>query len=161
MNHLRNTGAKGTGLTLSEGQYNACKSKAFDVHIKDVRTVKPEDFGAFDAVVSVGAFEHFCSIEEYKAGKQEQIYRDFFETVHNLLPDGGRFYLQSMTFSKKWRKMFRQFNLKKYGLYLAFLVKCLFRKEYRHLIDVFHINPIRVCFERDIMEHYRMVLEQK
>lgn len=226
LNYLRNIGAKGTGLTLSDGQYNACKSKGFDVHIKDVRTVKPEDFGTFDAVVSVGAFEHFCSLEEYKDGKQEQIYKNFFETVYNLLPTGGRFFLQTMTFSDKmlppdqwdfradknsdsyicalteklfpgswlpygsemilrnaapyfntiyissgradyietilkWRKMFRRFNLKKYALYAEFVVKSLFNSEYRHLMDVFRINPIRVCFERDIMEHYRMVLEKK
>ncbi|MBX2928647.1 MAG: hypothetical protein KF852_12505 [Saprospiraceae bacterium] len=46
-------------------------------------------------------------------------------------------------------------------MYAEFVVKSLFNSEYRHLIDVFRINPIRVCFERDIMEHYRMVLEKK
>jgi cyclopropane-fatty-acyl-phospholipid synthase len=62
---------------------------------------KAERFGTFDAVVSVGAFEHFCSLEEYKAGKQERVYNDFFKTVSDLIPKGGRFFLQTMTFAEK------------------------------------------------------------
>lgn len=92
LNFLSKRGIKGTGLTLSDGQYKACRKKGFDVHIKDVRTVKPSDFGTFDAIVSVGAFEHFCSLEDFKDGKQEMIYRNFFKTVYNLLPTGGRFF---------------------------------------------------------------------
>jgi cyclopropane-fatty-acyl-phospholipid synthase len=93
-------GAMGIGLTLSDGQYNACKKNGFDVYIKDCRTVKPADFGTFDAAVSIGAFEHFCSLEEYKAGLQEKVYNDFFKTVADLLPSGGRVFLQTMTFGK-------------------------------------------------------------
>lgn len=93
-------GVNGIGLTLSDGQYAACRRHGFDVHIKDCRTVKPEDFGTFDAVVSVGAFEHFCSLEEYRAGKQDEVYRNFFKTVADLLPTGGRFFLQTMAFGK-------------------------------------------------------------
>jgi cyclopropane-fatty-acyl-phospholipid synthase len=93
-------GVKVIGLTLSDGQYNACRKNGFEVYIKDVRRVQPEDYGIFDAVVSVGAFEHFCSIEEYKAGKQEEVYTDFFRTVSRILPPGGRFYLQTMSFEK-------------------------------------------------------------
>lgn len=226
LNFATTIGAKPIGLTLSDGQYHACRKKGFEVYIKDVRTVKPEDFGHFDAIVSVGAFEHFCSLEDYKAGKQEDVYKDFFKTVYDLLPQGGRFFLQTMTFSKNmldpalidihadkksdayicalveklfpgswlpygsemiirdadpyfklvnissgrldyietilaWRKMFRSFNLKKYGLYLKFVLENLFSRKFWHLIHVFRINPIRVCFERDIMEHYRIVFEKK
>lgn len=225
LKYLREIGAKGIGLTLSDGQYQADREKGFDVYVKDVRTVKPEDFGTFDAIVSVGAFEHFCSLEEYKAGQQEQVYQRFFETVYNLLPPGGRFYLQTMTFTDKtppyekfdihadktsieyicalneklfpgswlpsgsemiirdaapyfkvinissgradyietilrWRPMFRSFNLRKYGLYARFLLESIFDKKFSHLIQVFRINPIRVCFERDAMEHYRIVFEK-
>jgi len=100
LNYCRNIGAEATGLTLSDGQYSACKQKGFDVYLKDTRTISPQDFGTFDAIVSVGAFEHFCSLEEYKEGKQETVYQDFFEIVNNLLPAGGRFFLQTMSFSK-------------------------------------------------------------
>ncbi len=217
--------AKGVGLTLSDGQYNACKRKGLDVHIKDCRTVTPEDFGTFDAVVSVGAFEHFCSIEEYKEGKQEKVYKDFFKTASDLIPKGGRFFLQTMTFTEKmlpheafninapkdsneyicaliekhlpgswlpygsdmiirtaepyfklifissgradyietitqWRKMLRRFSVTKYRLYLRLLFHLLNNKEFRHLIPVFRISPIKVCFERDLMNHYRIVFEK-
>jgi cyclopropane-fatty-acyl-phospholipid synthase len=217
--------AKILGLTLSDGQYNACIKKGFDVRIKDCRTVKPEDFGTFDAVVSVGAFEHFCSLEEYKAGKQDKVYHDFFKTVSDLIPSGGRFFLQTMTFAEKminadglditadknsdayilaltakhlpgswlpygsemitknaepffkviyissgrldyietiriWRKMLRKFDLKKYGLYFKVLFQLAKNKEFRHLIQVFRISPIKVCFERGLMDHFRIVFEK-
>ena len=226
LNYLRNMGAKGIGLTLSDGQYHACKKKGFDVHIKDLRTVTPADFGIFDAVVSVGAFEHFCSLEEYKEGKQEKIYRDFFETVYNLLPQGRRFYLQTMTFTDKmpppetmdinadknsdayilalsakhlpgswlpygpemilrnaepffklinissgrndyietirvWRKMLRKFSFRKYALYAKLIFEYIQSKKFRHMIQVFKISPLKVCFERDLMDQFRMVLEKK
>lgn len=217
--------ATGIGLTLSDGQYVACRKKGMDVYIRDCRTVKPEDFGTFDAVVSVGAFEHFCSLEEYKAGKQDQVYHDFFKTVADLLPAGGRFYLQTMTFTEKmpdyhvldihadknsdpyilalaakhlpgswlpygsemiirnaapyfkvinlssgrldyietiaeWRKMLRKFELRKYLLYLKILLSMVRSKEFRHILPVFRISPLKVCFERDLMDHFRIVFEK-
>ena len=219
-------GVIATGLTLSDGQYKACRKNGFDVHIKDVRTLSPKEFGTFDAVVSVGAFEHFSSPEEYKSGKQEKIYRDFFETVGKLLPTGGRFYLQTMTFTKNmiepdamdihadknsdeyilalsakhlpgawlpygsemiirnadpffklinissgrsdyietiriWRKMLRRFSFRKYMLYLKLILEYMQNKKFRHMIQVFKISPLKVCFERDLMDHYRMVFEKK
>ena len=61
-------------------------------------TRRGETFGPFDAVASLGAFEHFCSPEEYTAGRQETIYCDLFANVAGVLPDEGRFYLQTMVF---------------------------------------------------------------
>lgn len=216
------TGAHCIGLTLSEGQARSCRQHGMEVYLKDCRTITPEDFGIFDAVVSLGAFEHFCSVEEYRAGQQEEVYRNFFQTVHNLLPAGGRFYLQTMVFGKnmidyedidinaakdsdayimalmqkqfpgswlpygsemvvraaepmfqlmnissgkldyietlgQWKKKFRSFNLKKYGLYLH---KYLTDKEFRHKVAVFGIDANKICFEREIMDHYRMVFEK-
>lgn len=100
LNHLRNSKAKGTGITLSKGQHIACKNKGFDVHIKNYRDLTTSTFGKFDAVVSVGAFEHFCSVEEYKAGKQDKVYQEFFKKVSDLLPLGGRCFIQTMVFEK-------------------------------------------------------------
>ncbi|HKI46483.1 MAG TPA: class I SAM-dependent methyltransferase, partial [Balneolales bacterium] len=96
----RQVGAECIGLTLSDGQVKACKKNGLQVYLKNCLEVKPENYGIFDAVASLGAFEHFCSVEEYKAGKQEEVYRHFFKTVSDLLPPGGRLYLQTMTFSK-------------------------------------------------------------
>lgn len=100
LNFVREIGAKGTGITLSKGQHAACVRNGFDAHILNYRNLIPETFGKFDAVVSVGAFEHFCSIEEYKSGKQDQVYQDFFKIVGDLLPIGGRCFIQTMVFEK-------------------------------------------------------------
>jgi cyclopropane-fatty-acyl-phospholipid synthase len=217
--------ATSIGLTLSKGQAEACQKNGLNVLVQDCRYVKPEDFGLFDAITCIGGLEHFCSVEEWKEGKQEKIYSDFFQTLYNLLPRGGRFYMQTMTFSKnmidyedfdinakkgsaphvcalmakefpgswipyghemvirnarphfklisqssgrldyietigQWRKKFRKFNLKKYWLYLSLIPKYITNKEFRHQIAIFRISPNRVCFEQEIMDHYRLVFEK-
>jgi len=222
---IHDRGATSIGLTLSEGQAEACQKNGMNVLVKDCRYVKPEDFGTFDAITCIGGLEHFCSVEEYQAGKQEKVYRDFFQTLYDLLPVGGRFYMQTMTFSKnmidfedfdinaekgsaarmcalmvkefpgswlpygpgmviknaepqfklisqssgrldyietigQWRKKFREFGLKKYWLYLSLVPKFLFDKEFRHQVSIFKESPNRVCFEKEIMDHFRLVFEK-
>jgi len=217
--------ATSIGLTLSQGQAEACQKNGLNVLVKDCRYVKQEDFGMFDAITCIGALEHFCSVEEWKEGKQEKTYNNFFQTLYNLLPGGGRFYMQTMTFSKnmidyedfdinakigspphvcallvkefpgswlpygpemvirnaephfklisqssgrldyietigQWRKKFRKFNLKKYWLYLSLIPKYITDKEFRYQIAIFRIIPIKVCFEQEIMDHYRFVFEK-
>lgn len=221
----KKVGARCIGLTLSEGQAKACRKNGFEVYQKDCRTVRPEDFGSFDAIVSLGAFEHFCSVEDCRAGKQEEVYRNFFKTVYDLLPEKGRFFLQTMVFSKnminfdeidinadknstpyilalmikqfpgswlpyghemiirtassffrpiakssgrldyietiaRWRKKYRKFNLRKYLLYLGMLPRYFTDDEFQHRVAVFRINPNKVCFEREVMDHYRIVFEK-
>ncbi|HMB63273.1 MAG TPA: class I SAM-dependent methyltransferase [Eudoraea sp.] len=221
----RERGAICMGLTLSKGQAEACQKNGMNVLVKDCRYILPEDFGMFDAVSCIGGLEHFCSVEEWQEGKQEKVYRDFFQTVSNLLPPGGRLYIQTMTFSKnmidykdldvrakkgsaahvmalmvkefpgswlpygpemvirnsepnfkliskssgrldyietigQWRKRFRKFNLKKYWLYLSLIPKYIADKEFRHQVAVFKISPNKICFEKEIMDHYRLVFEK-
>ena len=60
-----------------------------------------------------------------------------------------------------WRKMLRSFHLKKYLLYGKLLIKYLLSNTHRHMLQVFRISPLKVCFERDLMNHYRMVFEKK
>ncbi len=179
----------------------------------------------FDAIVCIGGLEHFCSVEEWKEGKQEKVYSDFFKMLYQLLPIGGRFYMQTMTFSKnmiafedfdihaekgsaphvlalmakefpgswlpygpemvirnakpgfklidqssgrldyietigQWRKKFRKFDLRKYLLYLSLIPKYLTNREFRHQVEIFSISPNRICFEKEIMDHYRLVFEK-
>ncbi len=217
--------ATSIGLTLSKGQAEACQKNGLNVFVKDCRYVKPEDFGTFDAIACIGGLEHFCSVGEWKEGNQEKVYSDFFKTLSDLLPKGGRFYMQTMTFSKnmieyealdvkakkgsaahvmalmvkefpgswlpygpemvirnaqpnfklisqssgrldyietisQWRKKFRKFNLKKYWLYLSLVPKYIMDKEFRHQVAVFKISPNKICFEKEIMDHYRLVFEK-
>ena len=97
---VRTRGGTGVGVTLSSAQVAACKRNGLDVHLLDARQITRESFGPFDAVVSLGAFEHFCSPEEQAAGRQDAIYRDLFARIASVLPDGGRFYLQTMVFGR-------------------------------------------------------------
>jgi cyclopropane-fatty-acyl-phospholipid synthase len=222
---LKNKGADGMGLTLSEGQAQAGKKNGLNVHLLDCRKILPDHFGSFDALVSVGAFEHFCSVEEWKQGKQDMVYTDFFKKAADLLPKGGRLYLQTMVFGKnmitydqfninadqrsneyilalmekqfpqswlpygeeqitrnanpyfkliskssgrldyietikQWRRRFREFNLKKYLIYLSLLPRYVKDPEFRHWVSILTINPNKVCFERELMDHYRLVYEK-
>jgi cyclopropane-fatty-acyl-phospholipid synthase len=100
LNFIRSRGAMGVGVTLSSAQAAACRRHGLDVHLFDARRVTRDSFGAFDAVASLGAFEHFCSPEEHRAGRQETIYRGLFAQIASLLPDRGRFYLQTMVFGR-------------------------------------------------------------
>jgi cyclopropane-fatty-acyl-phospholipid synthase len=217
--------AESIGLTLSQGQADSCQKNGYEVMVKDCRYVKKEDFGTFDAITCIGGLEHFCSVEEWQAGKQEQIYQDFFKTIFDLLPTGGRFYMQTMTFGKnmiefedldvnakegsaahimalmvkqfpgswlpygpemvikcakpgfklisqssgrldyietitQWKKKFRKFHLKKYWLYLSLIPRYFIDKEFRHLVSIFKISPNKVCFEKEVMDHYRLVFEK-
>jgi cyclopropane-fatty-acyl-phospholipid synthase len=93
-------GGHGIGLTLSTGQAESCRRHGFDVHVMDWKDTTVATFGQFDAVVSVGSFEHYCSPEEFLAGEQESIYRNFFRLSSDLLPVGGRMYLQTMLWGK-------------------------------------------------------------
>jgi cyclopropane-fatty-acyl-phospholipid synthase len=101
LDFIRRRGADGLGVTLSRAQLAACRRHGLDVHLSDGRELTPERFGRFDAVASLGAFEHFCSPDDYTAGRQSEVYRDFFARVAQLLPDGGRLYLQTMVYGQK------------------------------------------------------------
>jgi cyclopropane-fatty-acyl-phospholipid synthase len=98
LNYVRERGGEGLGVTLSQAQADACRRNGLDVRLHDVREVTRDSFGPFDAVASLGAFEHFCSPEDYRAGRQEDVYRGIFERVAGVLPPGGRLYLQTMVF---------------------------------------------------------------
>jgi cyclopropane-fatty-acyl-phospholipid synthase len=100
LDFIRRREAVGVGVTLSRAQAAACLRHGLDVHLFDARQLERESFGGFDAVASLGAFEHFCSVEEHRAGRQEEIYRAIFERVASVLPERGRFYLQTMIFGR-------------------------------------------------------------
>lgn len=219
-------GAKGIGVNLSRGQVASCRRNGLEVYLKDARFVKPEDFGTFDAVTAFGSFEHVSTVKDYLDGNQDKVYDDYFKHVANLLPKGGRFYMQSMVFSKnmipyekfdinakdktsseyilalltkhnpdswlpyghehiikaaapyfkkiyyssgrldyiqtnrEWTKLYYKFGLKKYLWYLSLIPKYFMDKEFRHQLALLRVRPNRVCFEREIMDHARLVFEK-
>jgi len=225
LDEIRNRGGVGVGVTLSSAQVAACRRNGLDVHLADARQLTAEHYGAFDAVVSLGAFEHFCSPEEYEAGRQEDIYRDLFARVASVLPDGGRFFLQTMVFGRnmipiedvdidaprdsdawylallghqfpgsclpfgqeqiieaadphfrlvssvsgrldyietisQWRKRFAEPSLRKNLLKLRLVPRWLTSKDFR-LAFTSGVSPNSVCFERELLDHFRLVLEKR
>ena len=97
---VKERGGHAIGLTLSTKQVEACKRKGLEAYLQDWKDITVDTFGTFDGIVCVGAFEHFCSVEEYLAGKQDQIYEHFFRLCSELLLQGGRLYLQTMMWGK-------------------------------------------------------------
>jgi cyclopropane-fatty-acyl-phospholipid synthase len=224
LNVVRERGGTGVGVTLSSAQLEACRRNGLDAHLVDARAVSRSTFGSFDAVVSLGAFEHFCSPEEYEAGEQEAIYRGLFENVAGLLPDQGRFYLQTMVFGRnmipidevdidapresdawylallghqfpgsclpfgqeqiircaephfrlvssqsgrldyietirQWRLRFAEPSMKKTLLKLRLVPKYLTSADFR-LAFTSGVSPNSVCFERELLDHHRLVFER-
>ena len=224
LNAVRQRGGMGVGVTLSTAQLAACRRHALDVHLFDARLVTRESFGAFDAVASLGAFEHFCSPEEYRAGKQDEIYRALFASVASVLPDEGRFYLQTMVFGRnmipfddvdiraprdsdswylalmgrqfpgswlpfgqeqvvrcaaphfrlvsssngrldyietirQWRKRFGAPSVKKSLLKLQLARRWLTSADFR-LAFTAGVSANTVCFERELLDHHRLVFEK-
>ncbi len=211
-------------MTLSSAQEKACRRHGLDARIHDARQVDADTFGAFDAVASLGAFEHFCSPEEYDAGQQEEVYRRFFERVAGVLPDGGRFYLQTMTFGRnmipmeevdieaerdsdawyvalmgrqfpgsllpfgkeqiagcaepdfrlvaatsgrldyietirQWRQRFAARSFRKSLVKLRLVPRWLTSADFR-LAFTSGVSANSVCFERELLDHYRLVFEK-
>jgi cyclopropane-fatty-acyl-phospholipid synthase len=98
---IKESDGKEMGFTLSSAQNKYNLSKGLDSRLQDYKTVSLQKIGKFDGVVCVGAFEHFCSMEEFIAGKQEEIYKKFFKFCSDILPKGGRLYLQTMIWGKR------------------------------------------------------------
>jgi cyclopropane-fatty-acyl-phospholipid synthase len=61
---------------------------------------------------------------------------------------------------QQWRKMLRSFSPKKYALYARLFVDFARQKKLGYMWQVFKISPIMVCFQRETMEHYRIVFEK-
>jgi cyclopropane-fatty-acyl-phospholipid synthase len=225
LDYIRGRGGTGVGVTLSSAQLEACRRHGLDVHLHDARRVTRETFGPFDAVASLGAFEHFCSPDDYTAGRQEEIYRGFFERIASTLPSGGRLYLQTMVFGRNmipldqvdihaprdsdaWHLalMGRQFpgswlplgeqqvidcaephfravssvsgrldyietirqwgrrtgarSLRKTFLKVRLVPRYLTSSDFR-LAFASGASPNKVCFERELMDHFRMVFEKR
>lgn len=94
---VQKRGGKAVGLTLSSGQAEFCVRQGLDARLLDYKKANSDELGLFDGIISIGAFEHFCSPEEDQRGEIERVYAHFFELCSKMLKPGGRLYLQTMT----------------------------------------------------------------
>jgi cyclopropane-fatty-acyl-phospholipid synthase len=224
LDFIRSQGGAAVGVTLSAAQAAACQRHGLDVHLADARGLTRDSFGGFDAVASLGAFEHFCSPHDYRAGRQDHVYSDLFARIASVLPIGGRLYLQTMVFGRnmipaervsidaprdsdawylalmgrqfpgswlpfgsaqvvrcaepsfrlisiesgrldyietirQWRKRFAAPSLRKTWLKLQLLPRWLTSADFR-LAFTSGVSANSVCFERQLLDHYRLVFER-
>ena len=90
------------GLTLSEDQFDHVSHQAGpSIQI----TLQPwQDYETevkFDAVVSVGAFEHFASLKDRANGNHVKIYKEFFDWCRNVSTEDAMIGLQTIITSRK------------------------------------------------------------
>jgi cyclopropane-fatty-acyl-phospholipid synthase len=71
--------------------------------------------------------------------------------------DGRLDYIKT---NREWTKLFYKFNLKKYLWFASLLPKLITDKEFRHQLAILRVRPNRVCFEREIMGHARLIFEK-
>lgn len=86
------------GLTMSAAQAAYIADRGDEraaILLEDWREHRPSD--SYDAIVSIGAIEHFVRPETPAADRVE-IYRHFFEACHRWLAKDGRMSLQSIVY---------------------------------------------------------------
>ncbi|GLQ51720.1 class I SAM-dependent methyltransferase [Dyella flava] len=74
------------GLTLSRNQYDHVHANAtpsISVELCSWADFKPAS-PPYDAIISVGAFEHFASMEDRRIQRQRDVYRRFFEWCQDV-----------------------------------------------------------------------------
>jgi cyclopropane-fatty-acyl-phospholipid synthase len=225
LHFVRQRGGDGVGVTLSSAQVESCRRHGLDAHLIDVREIDHDTFGRFDAVASLGAFEHFCSPDDYRAGRQDSVYRDVFARAASVLPDRGRFYLQTMVFGrnmipidavsinsprhsdawyvalmqhqfpgsflpfgaeqviraaepyfsliesssgrldyietiKQWRARFAERSLRKSLVKARLIPRYVTSRQFR-LAFTSGVSANSVCFERELLDHFRLVFEKR
>ena len=96
----RNTHAH--GLTLSTEQFKYVKSQANSSISLDLQSWQdyklPER--KFDSIISIGAFEHFASLEDHSASRQREIYKTFFDWCLNASTPDAQIGLQTIVISR-------------------------------------------------------------
>jgi cyclopropane-fatty-acyl-phospholipid synthase len=93
--------AKAKGVTLSEDQYRfVCQlgRPEIEVQLSSWRDYIPAE--KFSALVSIGAFEHFASLEDRDAGRHREVYGEFFEWCRAVSNDQARLGLQTIVTSR-------------------------------------------------------------
>ena len=97
------------GLTLSQAQRGWVNELALpNVEVRLEHWQDHQPTAPYDAIISIGAFEHFARLDEDEAQKVEN-YRAFFRKARELLVRGGYLSLQTFAYgSARKREQARQ-----------------------------------------------------
>lgn len=107
----RNVG-RAIGLTLSQAQADYVASLGDDrIRVKVESWSDHEPTEPYDAIISIGAFEHFARPDTSHEEKLDG-YREFFERCRRWLKPGGYLSLQTITYQNSDRKDLNPFILK-------------------------------------------------
>ncbi len=90
------------GITLSQAQYDYIIQK--NIPFTSIALCSWEDLKSdikFDSIISIGAMEHFASLEDLKHGKQVEVYRKFFERCLDVSTQDSYLGLQTIITAKK------------------------------------------------------------
>jgi cyclopropane-fatty-acyl-phospholipid synthase len=94
------------GLTLSTDQYNYIASQPnphISTELKSWQAYSTDS--KFDAILSIGAFEHFASLEDRAKHQQIQIYKQFFDWCLSNSTDEAKLGLQTIITPRKPRNI--------------------------------------------------------
>ena len=97
------------GLTLSEAQRQAIAAAPIagaEIRLESWADHEPAE--PYDAIISIGAFEHFARLDQSQEEKLAG-YRDFFAFCHRSLKPGGQLSLQTITYQNSDRSDFSNF----------------------------------------------------
>ncbi len=101
--------AQAVGLTLSAAQQRSIEANGrprVEARLEGWAEHRPG--ATYDAIVSIGAFEHFARLDQSPAEKLAG-YRAFFTFCHEALAPGGRLSLQTITYENADRRDFSRF----------------------------------------------------
>jgi len=86
-----------SGITLSHAQFSAIQEKAAPgVSVEFVSYLDYQPRTKFDALISIGMFEHIATPEQVRGGENIRIYRDYFRRAWEWTAPGAWFGLQSV-----------------------------------------------------------------
>ncbi len=90
------------GLTLSSAQYAYVQSVPKANIAVELRAW--QDFAVpekkFDAIISIGAFEHFASVEDHVASRHRQVYANFFDWCRQVSTNEACVGLQTIVINR-------------------------------------------------------------
>lgn len=144
--------ASAVGLTLSRSQADWIRARDWrGVSVRVESWADHEPSEPYDAIISVGAFEHFArhdmSDDEKVAG-----YRAFFERCHRWLKPGGHMSLQTIAYGNARRSDFSPF----------FASEVFPESDLPRLADIAAAVDLRfqIASLRDDREHYERTMYQ-
>lgn len=82
-------GAEARGITLSPPQQRRCAQEGLQVDVLNYKDIPESWNGTFDAMIANGSLEHFVQVQDALAGRQNEIYKNFFATCSRVLKPGG------------------------------------------------------------------------